>query len=185
MTGVPRKIAEHKLNGNPNLTPVCQKKRPMAPERSEWLRLEVDKLFQANILKEVQLLADILEMFNSLRSINMKVNPTKCSFGEEEGKFLGHIVMPRGIKANPKKIEVVERINSPKSRKEVKCLIGKLAALTRFLLKSVERSLPFFQTLKNSLKKSNFRWTEEAEKDFVKMKSLLKELPTLTAPIAG
>ncbi|XP_071728020.1 uncharacterized protein [Rutidosis leptorrhynchoides] len=39
--------------------------------------------------------------------------------------------------------------------------------------------------LKNSLKKSDFRWTEEAEKYFVEMKSLLKELPTLTALVAG
>ncbi|XP_071718265.1 uncharacterized protein [Rutidosis leptorrhynchoides] len=44
MTGVPRNITEH------NLTPVRQKKRPMAPERSEWLRLEVNKLVHANIL---------------------------------------------------------------------------------------------------------------------------------------
>ncbi|XP_071740668.1 uncharacterized protein [Rutidosis leptorrhynchoides] len=51
--------------------------------------------------------------------------------------------------------------------------------------KAAERSLPFFQTLKNSLKKSDFRCTEEAEKYFVEMKSLLKELPTLTVPIAG
>ncbi|XP_071694575.1 uncharacterized protein [Rutidosis leptorrhynchoides] len=52
MTGVPRNIAEHKLNANPNVTPVRQKKRPMVPERSEWLRLEVEKLVHANILRE-------------------------------------------------------------------------------------------------------------------------------------
>ncbi|XP_071688825.1 uncharacterized protein [Rutidosis leptorrhynchoides] len=54
MTGVPRHFANHKLHANPNLTPVRQKKRPMAPERSEWLRLEVDKLVHANILREVR-----------------------------------------------------------------------------------------------------------------------------------
>ncbi|XP_071718892.1 uncharacterized protein [Rutidosis leptorrhynchoides] len=54
MTGVPREIAEHKLNANPNLTPVRQKKRGMAPERSEWLKAEVDKLVKANILREVR-----------------------------------------------------------------------------------------------------------------------------------
>ncbi|XP_071688140.1 uncharacterized protein [Rutidosis leptorrhynchoides] len=37
MTGVPRAIAEHKLNVNPSLTPVRQKKRHMALERSDWL----------------------------------------------------------------------------------------------------------------------------------------------------
>ncbi|XP_071739182.1 uncharacterized protein [Rutidosis leptorrhynchoides] len=76
-------------------------------------------------------------------------------------------------------------MNSPESRKEVQSLIGKLVALKRFLSKAAERSLPFFQTLKNSLKKSNFRWNEEAERAFFEMKSLLKELHALTAPIAG
>ncbi|XP_071729865.1 uncharacterized protein [Rutidosis leptorrhynchoides] len=54
MTGVPRDIAEHKLNANPSLMPVSQKKRGMAPERSEWLKAEVDKLVKANILREVR-----------------------------------------------------------------------------------------------------------------------------------
>ncbi|XP_071695333.1 uncharacterized protein [Rutidosis leptorrhynchoides] len=54
MTGVPREIAEHKLNANPSLTPVRQKKRGMAPKRSEWLKAEVDKLVKANILREVR-----------------------------------------------------------------------------------------------------------------------------------
>ncbi|XP_071739385.1 uncharacterized protein [Rutidosis leptorrhynchoides] len=53
MTSVPREIDEHKLNANPSLTPVRQKKRGMAPERSEWLKAEVDKLVKANILREV------------------------------------------------------------------------------------------------------------------------------------
>ncbi|XP_071714858.1 uncharacterized protein [Rutidosis leptorrhynchoides] len=54
MTGVPREIAEHKLNVNPSLMPVRQKKRSMAPERSEWLKAEVNKLVKANILREVR-----------------------------------------------------------------------------------------------------------------------------------
>ncbi|XP_071714104.1 uncharacterized protein [Rutidosis leptorrhynchoides] len=41
MTGVPRHIAEHKLGVNPNILPVCQKKRGMAPERTKFLREEV------------------------------------------------------------------------------------------------------------------------------------------------
>ncbi|XP_071713441.1 caffeic acid 3-O-methyltransferase-like [Rutidosis leptorrhynchoides] len=40
MTGVPREVAEHRLNVNPNIHPVCQKKRGMAPERSKFLRDE-------------------------------------------------------------------------------------------------------------------------------------------------
>ncbi|XP_071695039.1 uncharacterized mitochondrial protein AtMg00860-like [Rutidosis leptorrhynchoides] len=115
----------------------------------------------------------------------MKLNPSKCSFGEEEGKFLGHIITERGIRANPNKIEAIENMPSPRNKKEVQSLTCKLAALTRFLSKFAERSLPFFGTLKNCLKKTDFKWTEEVEVAFQEMKKFLKELPTMTAPIAG
>ncbi|XP_071708410.1 uncharacterized protein [Rutidosis leptorrhynchoides] len=46
-----------------------------------------------------------------------------------------------------------------------------------------ERSLPFFGTLKNCLKKTDFKWTEEAEVAFQEMKKLFKEFPTMNAPI--
>ncbi|GKA14779.1 hypothetical protein Tco_0694425 [Tanacetum coccineum] len=37
----------------------------------------------------------------------MKLNPKKCSFGMEEGKFLGYIVTSEGIRANPEKEKAV------------------------------------------------------------------------------
>ncbi|GKE86688.1 hypothetical protein Tco_1560430 [Tanacetum coccineum] len=46
-----------------------------------------------------------------------------------------------------------------------------------------EKSLPFFKTLKKCMKKSDFQWTAEAEAAFKKMKKLIAELPTPTAPI--
>ncbi|XP_071714170.1 uncharacterized mitochondrial protein AtMg00860-like [Rutidosis leptorrhynchoides] len=115
----------------------------------------------------------------------MKLKPAKCSFGEEEGNFLVHIVTQRGIKVNPKKIEAIEKMPSSKTKKQIQSLNGKLAALTRFLSKAAERSLPFFHTLKDCAKKLDFKWTDEAEKAFQEMKALLKDLPTLIAPIAG
>ncbi|XP_071698987.1 uncharacterized protein [Rutidosis leptorrhynchoides] len=54
MTGVPRHIAEHRLNVNPALKPVMQKRRGMAPDRAKWLCEEVTKLVRAGILREVQ-----------------------------------------------------------------------------------------------------------------------------------
>ncbi|XP_071715223.1 uncharacterized protein [Rutidosis leptorrhynchoides] len=54
MTGVPRHIAEHRLNVNPALKRVVQKRRGMAPDRAKWLCKEVTKLVAAGILREVQ-----------------------------------------------------------------------------------------------------------------------------------
>ncbi|XP_071700368.1 uncharacterized protein [Rutidosis leptorrhynchoides] len=54
MTRVPREIAQHRLNVNPNITPVIQKKRAMALERSKFLDDEVQRLVDAGIMNKVK-----------------------------------------------------------------------------------------------------------------------------------
>ena len=48
----------------------------------------------------------------------MKLNPTKCVFGIASGKFLGYVVMKRGIEANPEQIKSVLSVASPKVKKK-------------------------------------------------------------------
>nr|GEV44591.1 ribonuclease H-like domain-containing protein [Tanacetum cinerariifolium] len=42
----------------------------------------------------------------------MKLNQKKCSFGVEEGKFLGYMVTSKGIRANPKKMKAIADMQS-------------------------------------------------------------------------
>nr|GEW84160.1 reverse transcriptase domain-containing protein [Tanacetum cinerariifolium] len=53
MTGVPRSIAEHRLNIREGCPPVRQKKRGQAPERTKAIKAEVQKLVEAMIIREV------------------------------------------------------------------------------------------------------------------------------------
>ncbi|KAK9050115.1 hypothetical protein SSX86_030915 [Deinandra increscens subsp. villosa] len=115
----------------------------------------------------------------------MKLNPKKCSFGMQSGKFLGMMVSNEGIRACPKKVEAVLQMGSPTSVKDVQVLNGRLVALHRFVAKAAERSLPFMKVLKECLGKENFQWTQEAEDAFAELKKVLTELPTLTAPTVG
>ncbi|GJW30271.1 reverse transcriptase domain-containing protein [Tanacetum coccineum] len=128
------------------------------------------------------MLRDINETFNTLRKINMKLNPKKCTFGAAEGMFLGYMISPKGIKPCPDKTEDVLQLPSSRIIKEVQSLNGKLASLNRFLSKSAEKSLPLFKTLKKCIKKSDFYWTPEAEQAFKQLKQHLSELPLLVAP---
>ncbi|GJT54977.1 reverse transcriptase domain-containing protein [Tanacetum coccineum] len=115
----------------------------------------------------------------------MKLNPKKCSFSMEEGPFLGHLITRQGIRANPSKVKAVNDLVQPKTLKDIQSLNGKLAALTRFLSKGAEKSLPFFKVLKNCADKNTIQWTKEAEEAFQKMKNFMEILPTLTASIKG
>ena len=64
------------------------------------------------------------------------------------GKFLGFMVSQRRIEANSEKVQAILDMVSPKTVKEVQKLIGRIAALNKFVSKATNKCLPFFKTLK-------------------------------------
>ena len=48
---------------------------------------------------------DLTEVFTILKRHKLRMNEAKCALGVSLGKFLGHLVTRRGIKANPKQIK--------------------------------------------------------------------------------
>ncbi|XP_016172929.1 uncharacterized protein LOC107615377 [Arachis ipaensis] len=112
----------------------------------------------------------------------MRLNPEKCAFGVQGGKFLGFMLTSQGIEANPEKCEAILNMASPKIVKEVQQLAGKVAALSRFLPAASSQSYHFFQTISKNKK---FQWTEEFEKAFTELKTILSSLPVLQRPEVG
>ncbi|GAB2287049.1 hypothetical protein Dimus_039803 [Dionaea muscipula] len=118
--------------------------------------------------------------FAILRKYSMRLNPKKCTFGVTSGKFLGFIVTRRGIEANPDKIQAIVDMAPPRNVKEIQKLTGRLAALSRFLSRSAEKSLPFFKVLRGQ---KQFEWTPECQKAFDDLKTHLASPPLLTKPV--
>ncbi|GJW32380.1 reverse transcriptase domain-containing protein [Tanacetum coccineum] len=144
---------------------------------------------------EEYMLADIQETFDKLRAINMKLNPRKCSFGVEEGPFLGYLIMKQGIKANSSKVKEISDLKPPKMVKEIQSLNDKPAALSRFLPKGNDKTLPFLKeesmlkisglnsrppTMRQSTKRSNqvkglFEARQPVKKQYLeKIREILK-----------
>ena len=107
-----------------------------------------------------QHVSDMREVFQALRKHRMRLNPDKCAFGVEGGKFLGFMLTHRSIEANLEKCKVIEKMRSPKSIKEIQRLVGQLTVLSRFVPKLAKRMKPIVQLLK---KASRFEWTVECE----------------------
>jgi hypothetical protein len=123
--------------------------------------------------------ADLQETFANFRWASLKLNLEKCVFGVKKGKFLGCLVSTKGLEANPSKIEAILRMEPLKSRKGDQRLTGRLASLNRFISRSAERNLPFFEVLKSA---EVFQWGPDQQKAFKELKQYLIELPTLTPP---
>jgi len=129
-----------------------------------------------------QLVADLEELFIKIVKYNLKLNPEKCVVGVVAGKFLGFLLTERGIEANTDKCATIIGMKSPATVKEVQHLIGRIAALSRFLSAEGEKGYPYFQCLK---KRNHFTWTCECEEAFLKLKEYLVSLPVLCKPLSG
>lgn len=123
------------------------------------------------------------EIFTILRKYRMKLNPQKCVFGVESGKFLGFIVNHRGIEANPVKIKALLDMKFPTCIKQVQSLTGRIAALNRFISRSSDKCQEFFKAIKGVGK--DFAWTAESEIAFQKIKEHLGKPPLLAKPVEG
>ena len=131
-------------------------------------------------LDEGKHLDDLQETFNTLRQYSMKLNPSKCAFGVASGKFLGFMVLYRGIEANPEKIKAILDMKPPHNIKEVQSLTGRVAALNRFVSKATDKCLPFFRILKKA-----FKWTDKCQKAFQDLKMYLIAAPLLSPSVMG
>jgi hypothetical protein len=114
-----------------------------------------------------------------LRRYRWKLNPEKCVFGVPAGKLLGFIVSHPGIEANLEKIEVIMRMEPPRSQNKVQRFIGCMAALSRFISRLGEKGMSFYKLLK---KVDKFQWTTEAQEALEALKKFLTTPPVLKPP---
>jgi hypothetical protein len=115
---------------------------------------------------------DLHETFANFRQAGLKLNPEKCVFGVKKRKFLGCLVSTKGI-------EAILRMEPPSTKKGAQRLTGRLASLNRFISRSAERNLPFFEVLKST---EVFQWGSAQQKAFEELKQYLINLTTLTPP---
>jgi hypothetical protein len=129
--------------------------------------------------KRGDLLSKLEETFDNLRKFRMMLNPKKYVFGVLSGKLLGYMVSSRGIDANPKKVEAIDKLQPSRTRKEIQKLADMMAVLSRFISKLGEWGMAFYKLLH---KADGFQWDNQAAAAFIELKQYLKSLPTLVPP---
>jgi hypothetical protein len=97
----------------------------------------------------------------------------------KEGKLLGHIMLAEGVKIDPSKVEAIQALSFPGSKKEVYSFLGKINFLRRFVSNFAEL-VKFITTM---LRKGNeIKWTIESCNSFDQIKKALTEAPVLISP---
>ena len=115
-------------------------------------------------------MGDLRDIFEILRKHKLRFNASKCSFGVGSSKFLDYMVIHHGIEVNPNRVKAINSLQPSRNPKEVQKLTGMIAALNRFISRSVDRYRPFFQLLN---KWKRFEWIEECTLAFQQLKDYL------------
>eukprot|EP00253_Pinus_taeda_P034247 PITA_34247 len=113
------------------------------------------------------------------RRFGISLNPTKRIFALTSGKLLGHIISEEGIRIDPNRVIAIQKLDFPRSRKEIQSFLGKVNFVRRFIPNFVE----VFKNITKMLKKGvDFKWTAKAKKSFEEIKKALTQAPILISP---
>lgn len=129
--------------------------------------------------EHVALLVRVLE---KLRQANLTINLEKCKFFRSQLKYLGYVVDSGGLHTDPEKVSAILDFPTPTSRKEVKRFLGTASWYRRFIPSFSTIAGPLNRLTSNKKNSPPFKWTPEADKAFLELKSRLVQTPVLACP---
>ena len=125
-------------------------------------------------------------LFKVLRQNGLLLNGRKCEFLKSTVKFLGRQISCEGIGVVPEYVTALLELKAPETKKEAQRLVGRMVWISSFLntrigekLKMVNFSVLMKPILETVTSPGVFRWTEEAKRNFEKMKKRLASPPII------
>lgn len=121
----------------------------------------------------------LTEVVNRLSKANLTVNPSKVLFAAEEISFLGHRVSHNTLKIDPDRTRAIKDYKRPTTVRNLSRFIGMINFYSRFIENYAILCAPL-----NELRKKNakFKWSEECEINFQKLKDCICNPPVLRLP---
>ena len=119
------------------------------------------------------------EVFDRLAEANLTLKASKCKFAVEEIQYLGHVLTPSGVKANPQKIQIIKDYKIPQNEKQVRQFLGLSQYYKRFQKDFSKIAKPLYDLTK---KDTAWNWTPECQKSFEILKNNLITEPVLAYP---
>jgi hypothetical protein len=119
------------------------------------------------------------EVFRRLRQAGLKVNAKKSNFGAHEMECSGCNITRTGIQPIAKKVEAIQAIKVPKTRKQVRGFIG-MINFCRNMWKNRSSLLAPLTALTS--RNAPCKWTDEHQKNFDAIKRVIGREVLLACP---
>ena len=125
-------------------------------------------------------MVNLKKLFERLRKFQLKLNPTKCTFGATFEKLLGFVVSKKEIEIDPDKVRAIQDLPPPRTQKKVKSFMGRLNYIARFISQMTAKCDSIFKMFR---KHNSDKWDEECQIAFDKVKEYLTNAPVLVPSV--
>ncbi|GFV19933.1 retrovirus-related Pol polyprotein from transposon 17.6 [Trichonephila clavipes] len=120
--------------------------------------------------------------FNETSELNFTVNLKKCAFGKSQFEYLSHIIGSGKHEPDPEKTAVINNLPVPKTKKELRSVLGLCNYYREYIPKYSELVYPLTELTKKRVPDS-ISWTEKHDFSFHLLKKALVEAPSLYSPV--
>ena len=120
--------------------------------------------------------ARLEQVLKRARHRNLRLNKDKSQIKLEKIRYIGHILSKDGLKPDPKKIEAITKMNTPKSKEEVQRFLGMVTYLAKFIPNLSQTASPLRALLEKDVE---WHWTQQQAMSFESLKKLITEAPVL------
>jgi predicted aspartyl protease len=162
-----------------NSPDIFQEKMTELLEGLDTVRVYIDDILHVTKGSWEQHLDVLNKVFNRLRQAGLKVNAKKSSFGAHELEYLGYLITRTGISPITKKVQAIQAIKAPKTRKQLRGFIG-MINFYRDMWKQRATLLAPLTALTS--KNVPFKWTAEHQTNFEKVKRVIGREVLLAYP---
>lgn len=122
---------------------------------------------------------NLIDIFERLREVNLKLNPSKCQFLKTELLYLGHTISSEGIQPDQDKIKTIQSYPTPTNADEVR----RFVAMCNYYRKFINNFADITNCLNKLCRKNvKYEWNEQCEKSFNILKNALTNPPILQYP---
>ena len=121
----------------------------------------------------------ITKFFGKLKEAKLTINLAKSEFGCAQVSYLGHVVGQGEVKPIDAKVKAISQFPFPKNKKELMRFLGMAGYYRRFC----KNFSIILEPLTNLLhKRREFKWSDECQVAFQKVKAIFTRCPILATP---
>ena len=124
-------------------------------------------------LKHIQI------VINRLKSAQLKLKKSKCSFFKKKLYYLGHLLTTEGIKPQIEKVKAIHEMRPPTNPKGVREFLGMVGYYRKFINRFADAARPLTKLTQKDCK---FIWSDECQTGFEYLRTCLTESPILKYP---